>query len=540
MVLCAGRIDYAQLPLAFAASNAMVPVAGRPVISWIIDDLLAKGIDRDIAVVHRVDDVGIAEFITRIYSRRARIKLAPREHRGSILDSLATGLEALPASTAGVRVVVGDSLIRDPFDTPGDLLYAFERTDVAKWCIVRVDASGRPIEYVDKGNRALEGTQLALAGYYQFADRQLLEQTLRRAIDDDDRELSGVLRRYGDARPFRVDIAREVFDFGHIENLASARHRLLSARSFNQISVDPVLGTITKRSRRVDKIRDELAWYEGLPAALKALTPRVLSVTDSGDSVALTQEFYGYPTLAELYVCGNLSIDSWRDILLRLMHILERFRDYPGDLSPHDVAKMYGGKTAARLDMLRGRGGWDRLLDAPQLSINGKPLLGLPALRDHIGRRSAEIVATSSVSIIHGDLCFSNVLYDYHTQIIRLIDPRGQFGKPGIYGDPRYDLAKLRHSISGYYDFLIAGLFTLVEGRPLEFDFAVHEAEVARTLPFVFDSIIGGGQPLRDVQFIEALLFLSMTPLHKDVPARQLAMFLTGLRLLNEERELDE
>jgi hypothetical protein len=40
--------------------------------------------------------------------------------------------------------------------------------------------------------------------------------------------------------------------------------------------------------------------------------------------------------------------------------------------------------------------------------------------------------------------------------------------------------------------------------------------------------------PLKDVRALEGLLFLSMCPLHRDRPARQVAMFVTGLRILNE------
>jgi hypothetical protein len=39
---------------------------------------------------------------------------------------------------------------------------------------------------------------------------------------------------------------------------------------------------------------------------------------------------------------------------------------------------------------------------------------------------------------------------------------------------------------------------------------------------------------LEDVRLVEGLLFLSMCPLHEDSADRQLAMFATGLRILNE------
>ena len=72
---------------------------------------------------------------------------------------------------------------------------------------------------------------------------------------------------------------------------------------------------------------------------------------------------------------------------------------------------------------------------------------------------------------MHGDFCFSNILFDLGHQIVRVIDPRGRFGQKGIYSDPRYDMAKLRHSIGGLYDFIVADLFDVQEQ---EGEFVVH------------------------------------------------------------------
>ena len=59
------------------------------------------------------------------------------------------------------------------------------------------------------------------------------------------------------------------------------------------------------------------------------------------------------------------------------------------------------------------------------------------------------------VSIVHGDLAFSNILYSPRNTIFKFIDPRGNFVIDTIYGDYRYDLAKLRHCYHGRYDEII-------------------------------------------------------------------------------------
>jgi hypothetical protein len=49
-----------------------------------------------------------------------------------------------------------------------------------------------------------------------------------------------------------------------------------------------------------------------------------------------------------------------------------------------------------------------------------------------------------------------------------------------------------------------------------------------------FEKTFGADYHFDEVRLLEGLLFLSMCPLHEDSPARQVAMFATGLRILND------
>lgn len=53
---------------------------------------------------------------------------------------------------------------------------------------------------------------------------------------------------------------------------------------------------------------------------------------------------------------------------------------------------------------------------------------------------------------IHGDLTFSNTLYDPKKNKIYIIDPRGYYGNSKIFGDVDYDWAKVYYSLIGNYD----------------------------------------------------------------------------------------
>jgi thiamine kinase-like enzyme len=137
------------------------------------------------------------------------------------------------------------------------------------------------------------------------------------------------------------------------------------------------------------------------------------------------------------------------------------------------------------------------------------------------------VVIPDKLSIVHGDLCASNILYDRKSRTIKLIDPRGAFGVPGLYGDPAYDLAKLRHSVLGGYDFILNGWFKILNNRIEVFRNKVAIDSFVRFQTNHFPQTM-----IRRARLIEPLLFLSMVPLHGDEPKRQYAFLLNGLERL--------
>ena len=119
---------------------------------------------------------------------------------------------------------------------------------------------------------------------------------------------------------------------------------------------------------------------------------------------------------------------------------------------------------------------------------------------------------------------------------MKLIDPRGldADGRITPFGDFRYDIAKLAHSVLGLYDVIVAGRYTLQgSGHDLAFEvFPESRADIADA----FRGTAFAGRPPQawDAQPIMVLLFLSMLPLHVDNPPRQRALMANALRLYQE------
>jgi hypothetical protein len=138
-------------------------------------------------------------------------------------------------------------------------------------------------------------------------------------------------------------------------------------------------------------------------------------------------------------------------------------------------------------------------------------------------------------SVIHGDLCFSNILYDLRSQICKFVDPRGSFGEIGLVGDPRYDVAKLYHSVYGLYDFMTNDLFQVAaQGGDVQLDIRTgpqHKQILERFEKVFFGA---GGFEKREVLLICGLIFAGIAALHYDAPQRQLAMYARAVQMFGE------
>ena len=144
---------------------------------------------------------------------------------------------------------------------------------------------------------------------------------------------------------------------------------------------------------------------------------------------------------------------------------------------------------------------------------------------------------TNKLTLMHGDLCASNIITDNRSGTIKLIDPRGGLDtlfetENNILGDFRYDVAKLGHSLIGNYDYIVTGFYNLKKhDNGLNFEFSLHHEPKKNLEDFYFYKV---KEMNLDGKFINASivnLFISMLPLHFDDKDRQLALLLNAYKL---------
>jgi len=327
----------------------------------------------------------------------------------------------------------------------------------------------------------------------------------------------------------------EWYDCGHPDNLMRARRHLLQAREFNSIASDEILGTITKRSRNTEKFVDEIEYYRLLPDDLQPFFPRIFSSTPHGEDPFLTMEFYGYPTLTELFVFENLSYHVWRQVFEHLAAVVSKFVNYRKPCKLEYFEYMYQRRVDERIESLRqSKTPVAQLIDGyTDLVVNGKPYQNFEKIWPEVQKRLPKLARATDFTIIHGGLCFSNILYDLNARVCRLIDPRGSFGQRGVYGDIKYDIAKLYHSVHGLYDYIVSDLFSY-KVCDNKVDFTIYVPSEVEKIRQVFDAVFFEQFDRSEILLIEGLLFVTMGVFHYDFPQRQLAMYTTGIMIWNE------
>jgi dTDP-glucose pyrophosphorylase len=541
VIPAAGRVPDSVVALSNVSSPAMIPVAGRPLVQWTMSYLLGLGIDRFIVAVPQ-RGLFVEEFVDCIFGADAETAfLVPSQDLGVGF----TVTELLDAVDDGpVLVVLGDTHfeLADPSVLEGDLptVLVDEVEESYRWCIAEVGDDGLVKGLRDK-EPDLTGELLALVGVYYFPDVRVAKEAAVEAVTrvDGPVQMAHILDCVAERSAIRAVRAGSWLDCGNPDRQVASQRVLLEQRAFNELHVDPVFGTITKRSHHVEKFVDEINYLRLLPDDLAVLFPRVVGHSTDTDQPFLTLEYYGYPTLAELFVFENVDPAVWRRVFEHLHRLVtEGFMAHGHTVEPAAVRAMYLDKVRDRVASISGPPELRRLVEADEpIVVNGVPLRPLAHLWPAIEAAVDELAAAPVGAVIHGDLCFSNVLYGLRSGVCKLIDPRGSFGHAGLYGDVRYDVAKLWHSVHGWYDFITADLFKVtVDG--LEATLDIRRRPYHERIRGEFEDVFFTTFDADDVALITALLFASLPPLHYDSPSRQLAMYLRALQLL--DAALDE
>lgn len=331
----------------------------------------------------------------------------------------------------------------------------------------------------------------------------------------------------------------EWIDCGHEVNYTEAKAKLLSSRSFNSLSVEMISGILQKKSTNIQKFIDEANYVEKLPPDLKIFFPRVIEELKTNKTHAsIKMDYFSYPNISEIQLYRDIEEVQWHRVFDAFEFVLKKFTTYTTKIGKQDYLNFHLGKTIKR-EADNEKWIKENLFEfylEDGLVINGLHCSSFKALLPKTEAAIEQLYSKNDFCVMHGDFCFNNILYDVYSGTIRLIDPRGSFGDglPGIYGDIKYDLAKLLHSSVYCYDYIVNDLFRFdVKGNAVSYSFNLRPNHDLLTL-LSNELVKKMGFTPGQIDILVALLFISMCPLHSDSVRRQKLMYAHGLYLLNQ------
>lgn len=519
---------------------AIFPIAGRVVFDYIYDMFNSEYNKFEVVVFESMELVesGLLKY------KFSNVKINTLDRLNDLGYSI---FSAIGDEDDLILINLADTLIFDTFDyQKGDTVFYSTEYLSDTWTFFE-EEYGVIHHIIDKEEIQSNQRSNVFVGLFLITDAQLFKFLLLKAQSKNLKMDSfyNALLEYSHYHNFSFVESKKWLDLGHIDTNQPSK-AIVKSRAFNSIEIDYQRGKIRKTSLNEETLRNEISWYLEIPKEIKYMVPRVFDYSLEKNNMFIELEYYPFNTLHELFVFGNLAFKDWMKIFQGIKNLLDDLGKHSNESinKQNDFLDMYVTKTLNRLDLIKDNPNFNRYFKYP-FEINGVKYIPLNEIIHIIENNLGDAIKAADVyRIIHGDLCFSNILIDDNLTLIKLIDPRGNFGGRAIYGDFRYDLAKILHSIDGMYDFIITDKFDIsFKNNPgidiITFDIRspLINYEILECFSLVFSKEIDVIS-FNDLRIIESLLFFSMIPLHFDFPYRQLAMLFTAVELFSKNFDI--
>lgn len=509
------------------------PINQKIAFNYIYDQYKNLHTKVDVICYENADKV--ERRLRKVIGNEIKVRKLPELH-----DLGYTILYAIENIDEPVVINFADTIVMDPIaDISGDAFFYQEDYMSETWTYFD-EESGIITHIYDKEAINEEIKKKLFVGVFKIINIHDFRECLRNAVQQKNKKMNSfyyALELYSKKHPMQAVLTNNWFDIGHEDKYYNSKLEV-RAREFNHITIDKNRGILKKTSDDKDKFIGEIKWYLKLPADVEYVRPRIFNYSTSYVNPYVSMEYYAYHTVHELFLYGDLTLQQWIDIFNRIRFVCDDFKRYTvQDANIRQaLEKMYLTKTLQRFEKMKKDERFLAFFESP-ITVNGKKYQPLEKIIVALETVIPEMLYdVDTFNIIHGDLCFANIMVDSNFSFIKVIDPRGKFGTYDIYGDFRYELAKLFHSVDGKYDFIIKDLFDLdynIETSCINYRIQNRKREFNLYKVFLDTFAAEIGNDLRKVELIEALLFLSMIPLHGESIRHQMVMLGTGLEILN-------
>ncbi|WP_411993315.1 capsular biosynthesis protein [Agarivorans sp. DSG3-1] len=431
-----------------------------------------------------------------------------------------------------LHILFGDTLLSE-LPLGENIVCVSDVKESYDWAIVTTDES----HWLKTSEQEIKSdAHNVVNGYFNFSKpRQLI-----RAMTQCNWQFLEGLNNYRDQVGLTTIYSEHWLDFGHVNSYYRSKANFTTQRAFNELIITSEW--VEKASSNNKKISAEANWFNKLPFSLRGFIPQYLGSQQKHGRISYRLEYLHLTALNELYVFGDLALSNWEQILSGCVNFLKSCQQEkaPSTVSVNLLPELLEQKTYHRLEKYCISKSIS-LTDKWQYN-NEKPI-SIEAMLNDCAKHLPNITSRDGLTILHGDFCFSNVLYDFRANKIKTIDPRGMTsaGEPTLFGDIRYDIAKLSHSVIGMYDWLIAGYYE-VETTNFNIHFHIEESPQLKEIQQFFINLVEREFSISAVSLLamQVHLFFSMLPLHNDDNVRQQALFANAIRLYFTMKRFEE
>lgn len=324
-----------------------------------------------------------------------------------------------------------------------------------------------------------------------------------------------------------------VLNISYFQNFLQFFSGGFEARYFNSLKGDDF--TLTKTSTDKKKIKKEHDLYNLLPNQMKNWFVAPFNLIIEDNTASYTMERLNIPDMALQWIHGAITPSDLEKFLDKIFYFIEqRPKRYIDSSQYFKVFEdLYYIKVFERIEALKKLPQFENIRE---LIKTGTPYNTIDEILEEYKtfyqiiyelKKPYEVIG-------HGDLCFSNMLYDKNTNIIKLIDPKGATNEQELWTNPYYDIAKLSHSIFGSYDFITNEMFSISIDSNIQLELNLDVTDISLHQEIFRNKLESHGYDIFLIRTCEASLFISMLPLHIDNPRKVLALLLNAINILKE------
>lgn len=313
-----------------------------------------------------------------------------------------------------------------------------------------------------------------------------------------------------------------------------------TTRDYNSFKFNSKTKASIIKSSKEDRLLGEIEYYKNLPKDIQVYFPRMLNYSTNEKIYQMELEYYAYGNLGNVMTNQDYDPYFWTKVFDFIFSYINNYKKSTFiRASKEDSLLMFVDKTEREyINLMHQFEFFSQFKNTKEFIFNGKILKSFDVIWEKIKSYIEKSICEDKFYFIHGDLCFSNILYGVNDitndVILKFIDPRGIFGKTKFFGDSYYDLAKISHSCNGGYEFFIYDKFD-VSNIDNQFKLSLHNEKRKNDINDKFLSISDEYKfEYNKIKLIEGLIFVGMCARHYDNLDRQKAMLMTGLNILND------